>query len=110
MTKGYFQIKKILGIKVVCFLLTILLVGSITIAGEWPKDVAVISPAPGASVHMVLVGIGKAVQKHTPIENWIVQPLGGPKLWLPMMETGKCQFANHNAADIVNAFLGRGLY
>ena len=79
-------------------------------AGEWPKDVNVITPAPGASVHMIAVGVGKAVQKHTPIENWIVQPLGGPKLWLPMMSQGKADFANHNAADILNAFLGRGLY
>ena len=77
---------------------------------QWPKDVAVISPAPGASVHMVQVGVGKVVEKYTPIENWIVQPLGGPKLWLPMMKEGKCHFANHNAADILNAFLGRGLY
>lgn len=79
-------------------------------SGEWPKDVAVISPAPGASVHMVLVGIGTAVKKYTPIENWIVQPLGGPKLWLPMMKMGKCDFANHSAPDILNAFLGRGSY
>jgi TRAP transporter TAXI family solute receptor len=79
-------------------------------AVEWPKDVTVISPAPGASVHMVQVGVGQVVEKYTPIENWIVQPLGGPKLWLPLMSQGKCQFANHNAADILNAFLGRGLY
>jgi len=77
---------------------------------EWPKDVTVISPAPGASVHMVQVGIGTVIEKYTPIENWIVQPLGGPKLWLPLMKQGKCDFANHNAADILNAFLGRGLY
>jgi TRAP transporter TAXI family solute receptor len=77
---------------------------------DWPKDVSAISPAPGASVHHVLVGVGKAIEKYTPIENWIVQPLGGPKLWLPMMSQGKAQFANHNSADILNAFLGRGLY
>jgi TRAP transporter TAXI family solute receptor len=76
----------------------------------WPEDVAVISPAPGASVHMVQVGVGKVIEKYTPIKNWIVQPLGGPKLWLPMMKEGKAHFANHNAADILNAFLGRGLY
>jgi len=52
-------------------------------AVEWPKDVTVISPAPGASVHMVQVGVGKVIDKYT---------------------------ANHNAADILNAFLGRGLY
>jgi TRAP transporter TAXI family solute receptor len=78
--------------------------------GEWPKDVRVITPAPGATVHMIAVGLGKAVQKYTPIENWIVQPLGGPKLWLPMMKAGNCDFALHSAPDILNAFLGRGLY
>lgn len=87
-----------------------LAMGGSALAVEWPKDVTVISPAPGASVHMVQVGIGKAIEKHTPIESWIVQPLGGPKLWLPLMNQGKCDFANHNAADILNAFLGRGLY
>jgi len=76
----------------------------------WPESVTVVSPAPGASVHMVLVGFGSVVEKYTPIKNWIVQPLGGPKLWLPMMKQGKCQFANHSAPDILNAFLGRGAY
>jgi len=90
-------------------LVSLLITGHVS-AAEWPKDVNVITPAPGASVHMIAVGVGKAVEKHTPIENWIVQPLGGPKLWLPMMAQGKCNFANHNAADIMNAFLGRGLY
>ena len=95
----------------VCLTMMLCITASGSVWGaDWPKDVAVISPAPGASVHMVLVGVGKAVQKHTPIENWIVQPLGGPKLWLPMMKDGKCDFANHSAADILNAFLGRGLY
>lgn len=81
-----------------------------TLAMDGPKRVAVVSPAPGASVHMVLVGMGKTIEKHTSIENWIVQPLGGPKAWLPLMKIGRCQFANHNAADMVNAFLGRGNY
>jgi uncharacterized protein len=77
---------------------------------EWPKDLTVVSPAPGASAHMVMVGFGKVVPKYTPVENWIVQPLGGPNVWLPLMKQGKCDFGNHNAADILNAFLGRGLY
>ena len=96
-------------IVIAAMLVSLLLAGTTWGAG-WPKDVNVITPAPGASVHMIAVGVGKAVQKHTPIENWIVQPLGGPKLWLPMMAQGKCDFANHNAADILNAYLGRGLY
>ena len=83
---------------------------NVALAGDIPKDVNVITPAPGASVHMIAVGVGQSVQKHTPVENWIVQPLGGPKLWLPMMSQGKTDFAIHNSADILNAFLGRGLY
>ncbi len=109
--------KKRYAVKECCLpgLLALTVVLSLALAGavwavEWPKDVTVISPAPGASVHMVQVGVGKVVEKYTPIENWIVQPLGGPKLWLPLMSQGRCQFANHNAADILNAFLGRGLY
>ncbi len=77
---------------------------------QWPKDLIAISPAPGASVHMVLVGMGKVIEKYTPIKHWIVQPLGGPKLWLPLMMQGKCDFANQSAPDILNAFLGRGAY
>lgn len=91
---------------VVFFFLT----GGSALAVNWPKDLVVITPAPGASVHMIAVGMGKVVQEYTPAENWIVQPLGGPKLWLPMMSAGKCDFALQSAADILNAFLGRGLY
>ena len=79
-------------------------------AVDWPKDVKVISPSPGASVHMVQVGFTQVIEKYTPIKNWIVQPLGGPALWLPLMKQGRCDFANHNGADIINAFFGRGLY
>ena len=104
-----FSKKSIKTLSVFTVLVCLIMAGGVW-AGEWPKDVNVITPAPGASVHMIAVGVGKAVQKHTPIENWIVQPLGGPKLWLPMMGRGETNFANHNAADILNAFLGRGLY
>jgi len=104
-----FKRMNIAGIPVLVMVVFLFMTGAVW-GAEWPKDVAVISPAPGASVHMVLVGFGQVVPKYTPIENWIVQPLGGPKLWLPMMKQGKCHFANHSAADILNAFLGRGLY
>ena len=101
-----FRNRGIKTLAAIVFLMCFILIGAAG-AGDWPKDVNVITPAPGASVHMIAVGIGKSVQDHTPIENWFVQPLGGPKLWLPMMSQGKCDFANHNAADILNAFTGR---
>jgi len=110
MKKSYLE-KKWCGARLAIFTVVVSFIMVGVVSGvEWPKDVTVISPAPGASVHMVQVGIGKAIEKHTPIKSWIVQPLGGPKLWLPLMDQGKCDFANHNAADILNAFLGRGLY
>lgn len=90
--------------------LVLVIYGGTAFAADFPKDVTVISPAASASVHMIQIGIGKAVKQNTPIENWIVQPLGGPKLWLPLMKAGRCDFANHNAADMVNAYFGRGAY
>ena len=101
---------KWLGIWVAIFVFTLFIGAESILAADWPENAAVVSPSPGASVHMVLVGVGKTVENHTPIDNWIVQPLGGPKVWLPMMKMGKTDFANHNAADLVNAFLGRGAY
>lgn len=92
------------------FLAVFLWAGSGGWGAQWPKDLIAISPAPGATVHMILVGIGKPIQNHTPVENWIVQPLGGPKLWLPMMKQGRAHFACQNSADMVNGFLGKGLY
>ncbi len=106
------QIFKNLGLARVAVLVTVIFFFMISFAwgAQWPKDAKVISPSPGASVHMVQVAVGKVIEKYTPIEKWIVQPLGGPSLWLPLMKQGKCDFANHNSADIINAFLGRGLY
>jgi TRAP transporter TAXI family solute receptor len=80
------------------------------VGAQWPRDLIVISPAPGTSVHALLTALGKLVVKYTPAEKWTVQPLGGPELWLPMMKQGKCQFANHSVPDTLKASLGRGLY
>ena len=63
------------------------------ICAEWPEDLIAISPAPGASVHMVLVGMGKVIENRTPIKHWIVQPLGGAKTWAPMLKKNKAHIA-----------------
>lgn len=77
---------------------------------QWPTEVNVVSPAPGASVHSLLSLMGKAVVKHTPIDLWDVQPLGGPEAWLPMMKQGKCHFASHSIPDMIKAYQRRGVY
>jgi len=110
MKKIHFFSKKGLAFSLFLAMVLFSLTGGGALGKTWPKDLVVITPAPGASVHMIAVGLGKAVEKYTHVKSWIVQPLGGPKLWLPMMSQGKCDFALHNAADILNAFLGRGLY
>jgi uncharacterized protein len=89
----------------------LLIIPANAFSSDFPKSVSVVSPAPGATVHMVLIGMGTAVKQVTPIENWIVQPLGGPVSWLPLMKARRADFANHNAADLLNAYLGnRGAY
>jgi len=77
---------------------------------QWPANAVVISPAPGTSVHSLLTVLGKAVVKYTPVEQWTVQPLGGPEVWLPMMKEGKCHFANHIVPEGLKAYQGRGTY
>lgn len=81
-----------------------------TAHGQFPADAVVISPAPGTSVHNLLTIFGKAVVRHTPVQKWTVQPLGGPEVWLPMMKEGKCHFANHSVPEVYNAYQGRGVY
>ena len=76
----------------------------------WPREVTVVSPAPGAAVDSLLSLMGRTVVRHTPIERWDVQPLGGPEIWLPMMKDGRCHFANHGIPDMIKAYQGRGVY
>jgi hypothetical protein len=66
-----FRRRGLIRIALLVMLISFVMTGAVW-GAQWPKDVAVISPAPGASVHMVLVGVGKVVPKYTPIENWIV--------------------------------------
>lgn len=75
---------------------------------NFPKSVTAISPNANQANHIILTAFAKIITSHTPIKNFIVQPLGGPMLWLPMMKEGKVQFSIHNAANMIDAFLGQG--
>lgn len=92
---------------VALFAAALLVLPSAAVSSDnFPKSLTAVSPSPGASVHQVMVGIGQAIEQKTPVQNWIVQPLGGPKTWLPMMKNEQIQFANHNAADLLDAYKG----
>jgi TRAP transporter TAXI family solute receptor len=74
---------------------------------KWPQDARVCSPGTTGNVFAMISGMGPAVEKYTPIKHWIVQPLGGPFKWAPLMKKGEIDFAMHNQADVLaNAFLG----
>jgi uncharacterized protein len=89
----------------------LLFLGPATAEGaEWPEEVTVVSPAPGTPVHSLLTLMGKLVVKHTSINRWDVQPLGGPEVWLPMMKEERCHFANHAVPDMIRAYQGLGVY
>jgi TRAP transporter TAXI family solute receptor len=105
--EGGVEMRKIKVAKVLSVLSVILFYASFTWAVEWPEDIKVISPAPGATIHMIHVGMGKVVPKYTPAKNWIVQPLGGPQVWAKAMREERCDFANYNNAEAINIFFGR---
>jgi TRAP transporter TAXI family solute receptor len=54
--------------------------------------------------------MGKAVENHTPIKHWIVQPLGGAKTWAPMLKKNKAHIAIYAAPQSLKVFLGEAEY
>ncbi len=110
MKQGYFRKRIGLGLLPILALVVVFLMAGVASGAVWPKELRVIVPTPGTAIEIIPVGMGRIVQKYTPAKQWIVQALGGPPLWLPMMAKGQCDFAVHNSADILDAFLGRKAY
>jgi TRAP transporter TAXI family solute receptor len=75
---------------------------------KWPKDIVVAAPAAGTTNYMIAVGMGQVVTKHTPIEHWVAQPLGGPLTYAPMIQKNEVDFFVYNGADAINILFGRG--
>jgi TRAP transporter TAXI family solute receptor len=75
-------------------------------AAAWPSQLVFAAPSAGTTNYMIAVAIGEVIKKHTPIKNVIVQPLGGPTIWGPMMKKGEVDFAIQSGADCINLFLG----
>lgn len=95
----------------VIMLLCVFVFSGTTLADtQWPKSVRAISSNANETMHICLTAFAKNITKYTPIENWVVQPLGGPMLWLKMMHENKADFAMHSAPDMYDAFMGQGAY
>ncbi len=77
---------------------------------KWPKKLTVVCAASGTTVHTITTAIAKAIERNTPIERVIVQPMGGPAVWAPMMEKGELDLAVHNGPDAMNLIQGIDAY
>jgi len=76
----------------------------------WPKKLVISVPASGNVMHMATNAMAKTIEKHTPVERVIVQPIGGPKSWLPKMEKGQVDMAMHAGPDTVELLQGLGVW
>ncbi len=77
---------------------------------EWPKTLVMSTPMGGGPLQLVTQGIAQFIEKSTPIERVILQPMGGPKIWMPRMRAGEVDMAVHSGPDILNAMYARDNY
>ena len=78
---------------------------------EWPRTLVMAAPIGGGSpLQIVLQGIAQFIEKETPIQRVILQPMGGPSVWLPRMARGEVDMAGHSGPDILNAMYARESY
>ena len=72
----------------------------------WPKKLVISVPASGNVMHMAVTAMAKTIEKHTPVERVIVQPIGGINNFAPMMEKGEVDMAIHSGADVMSHMAG----
>jgi len=77
---------------------------------KWPKRLTIVCGASGTTVHTIVTAIAKCIERNTPVERVIVQPMGGPLIWAPMMEKGELDLAVHNGPDAMDVIRGIGPY
>ena len=78
-------------------------------AGEeiaWPKRLIVSAPSSGTPASMIMASIARVIEKNTPIQRVIVQPIGGINNFAPMMEKGEVDIAIHSGADVLAHMAG----
>ena len=82
-------------------------------AGEeiaWPKRLIVSAPSSGTPASMIMASIARVIEKNTPIQRVIVQPIGGINNFAPMMEKGEVDIAIHSGADVLAHMAGLKAY
>ncbi len=77
---------------------------------EWPKTLVLATPFGGGTSQMVSQAIAQFIEKETPIQRVITQPMGGPSVWLPRMAKGEVDMALHSGPDVLNAMFARENY
>lgn len=64
-----------------------------------------VTAPPGSIVHTVGSAISSVVSKHTSV-TMLVTPMGGPQVFVPLVNGGQAEFTLLNAADAHEAFKG----
>ncbi len=77
---------------------------------QWPKRLVLSTPTSGTALHSIATAIAKTIERHTPIQRVIVQPVGGPLVWAPMMKKGELDMAIHSGPDTLSVMRGEGAY
>lgn len=90
--------------------LAVCLSGPVAHAAEteivWPKRLIVSAPSSGTPASMIMAAIARVIEKNTPIQRVIVQPIGGINNFAPMMENGEVDIAIHSGADVLAHMAG----
>lgn len=76
----------------------------------WPKRLVLSTATSGTALHSIATAIAKTIERNTPIQRVIVQPVGGPLVWAPMMQKGELDLAIHSGPDTLSVMRGEGAY
>ena len=103
-------LSKLSGKGLVAAMLAVCLTGGTAYAaGEeivWPKKMIVSMASSGGPANMIMAAIARVIEKNTPIQRVIVQPIGGINNFAPMMEKGEVDMAIHSGADVMAHMAG----
>lgn len=77
---------------------------------KWPTRLVLSTATSGTTLHSIATAIAKTIERHTPIKRVIVQPVGGPLVWAPMMAKGELDLAIHSGPDTLSVMRGEGAY